>query len=146
MDCGLCRCFALLDIPAFVFPFFFLFFSYLFFFQLPSVSKVVLRNRLLLRQNTSQTINKALIHCSEIISCSPKPIGHINTSIKALGCERNTAHPRREWWWWRERGRKREECHDLAILSAAKWEFKLLIIDAQLPSPMRVGAPLMANG
>ncbi len=47
--------------------------------------------------NTLQTINKALIHRLKIISCSQKPIGYINTSIKALGYELNITQPRREW-------------------------------------------------
>lgn len=61
--------------------------------------------------NTSQTINKALIHRSEIISCSPKPIGHINTSIKALGYELNITRPRAG----AKVMERSEECHDRAI-------------------------------
>lgn len=61
--------------------------------------------------NTSQTINKALIHRSEIISCSPKPIGHINTSIKALGYELNITLPRAG----AKVMERSEECHDRAI-------------------------------
>lgn len=52
--------------------------------------------------NTLQTINKALIHRSKIISCSQKPIGYINTSIKALGYELNITQPQREWKTERE--------------------------------------------
>lgn len=64
--------------------------------------------------NTLQTINKALIHRSKIISCSQKPIGYINTSIKALGYELNITQPQRGVE--EVERRQSEECHDHGYL------------------------------
>lgn len=66
---------------------------------------------------TLQTINKALIHCSKRMSCSQKPIGYINTSIKALGYEPNITQPQRGW-----------KCAMTRAIYRVKWEFKRLII------------------
>lgn len=64
--------------------------------------------------NTLQTINKALIHRSKIISCSQNLIGYINTSIKALGYELNITQPQRGV---EEVEREQsEECHDQGYL------------------------------
>lgn len=96
--------FAQVAVDSFIQPHFFFFFLY---------NQSAKRGRIIVCfvANTSQTINKALIHRSEIISCSPKPIGHINTSIKALGYELNITQPRAG----AKVMERSEECHDRAI-------------------------------
>lgn len=59
--------------------------------------------------NTIQTINKALIHHSKIISCSLEPIGYINTPIKVAGYEPNIRVSCGVGEMKREQS---EECHD----------------------------------